>query len=95
MMLARRRRAVGEAGLEDQGACTLLCVSTIGIINIRVGRRYPAAAPDAPPSRPWDSGVRPAPPLAVVASEPTLGATAYVGGGGAGVRSRSPAAGRG
>ena len=29
-------------------------------------------------------------PLAVVASEPTLGATAYVGGGGAGVRSRSP-----
>ena len=31
-------------------------------------------------------------PLAVVASEPTLGATAYEGGGGAGVRSRSPAA---
>ena len=29
-------------------------------------------------------------PLAVVASEPTLGVTAYVGGGGAGVRSRSP-----
>ena len=29
-------------------------------------------------------------PLAVVASEPTLGATAYEGGGGAGVRSRSP-----
>ena len=29
---------------------------------------------------------------AVVASEPTLGATAYAGGGGAGVRSRSPAA---
>ena len=33
--------------------------------------------------------------LAVVASEPTLGATAYVGGGGAGVRSRSPRGGRG
>ena len=29
----------------------------------------------------------------IVASEPTLGATAYVGGGGAGVQSRSPAAG--
>ena len=29
---------------------------------LRVGRRYPAAAPDAPPSRTWDSGVRPAPP---------------------------------
>ena len=29
-------------------------------------------------------------PLAVVASEPTLGATAFEGGGGAGVRSRSP-----
>ena len=28
----------------------------------------------------------------IVASEPTLGATAYVGGGGAGVQSRSPAA---
>ena len=34
------------------------------------------------------------PPLAVVASEPTLRATAYVGGGGAGVRSRSPRGGR-
>ena len=33
-------------------------------------------------------------PLAVVASEPTLGATAYAGGGGAGVRSRSPRGGR-
>ena len=30
------------------------------------------------------------PPLAVVASELTLGATAYGDGGGAGVRSRSP-----
>ena len=29
---------------------------------LRVGRRYPAAAPDGSPSRPWDSGVRPAPP---------------------------------
>ena len=29
---------------------------------LRVGRRYPAAASDAPPSRIWDSGVRPAPP---------------------------------
>ena len=29
---------------------------------LRVGRRYPAAAPDGSPSRAWDSGVRPAPP---------------------------------
>ena len=33
-------------------------------------------------------------PLTVVASELTLGATAYVGGGGAGVRSRRPGGGR-
>ena len=29
---------------------------------LRVGRRYPAAVPDVPPARIWDSGVRPAPP---------------------------------
>ena len=29
---------------------------------LRVGRSDPAAPPDAPAARPWDSGVRPAPP---------------------------------
>jgi hypothetical protein len=44
----------------------------------KFGRRYPAAAPDAPPSQPWDSGVRPAPP-SPSSSKLTLGATAYEG----------------
>ena len=44
---------------------------------LRVGRRYPAAASDAPPRGPGDSGVLSAPPLAIIASELTSGATAY------------------
>ena len=47
---------------------------------LRVGRRYPAAASDAPPRGPGDSGVLSAAPrqrVAIVASELTSGATAY------------------
>ena len=59
---------------------------------LRVGRRYPAAAPDGSPSRPWDSGVRPAPPSPSSPPGQHSGRRRTWAGGGAGVRSRSPAA---
>ena len=62
---------------------------------LRVGRRYPAAAPDGPPSRPWDSGVRPAPPSPSSPPNQHSGRRRTRAGAGRAFGHADPAAGRG
>ena len=62
---------------------------------LRVGRRYPAAAPDAPPSRAWDSGVRPAPPSPSSPPSQHSGRRRTWAGAGRAFGHAAPAAGRG